>query len=54
MNNLGLGLIVAGGFLFGVGMSHIVPISSVVATVGIVLIALGLLAFFSVGKKRRA
>ncbi len=49
-----MGLIVAGGFLFGIGESHIVLLGSVIATVGIVMMALGLLAFFAIGKKKRA
>ncbi len=54
MNNLGLGLIVAGGFLFGIGESHVVLLGNVIAIVGIIMIALGLLAFFAIGRKKKA
>ena len=36
----------AGGFLFGVGMGHIVPFGDILATVGVILVAIGLAAFF--------
>lgn len=46
MGGLGIGLIIAGGFLFGVGMGHIVPFASTFTTVGVIIIALGLIALF--------
>ena len=57
MGNLGIGLIVAGGFLFGVGAGHIVPIAGIVSVIGIAMIAVGLLVLFAIGgrqKKRRS
>ena len=52
MSNLGIGLIVAGGFLFGVGAGHIVPIAGIVSFIGIAMIAIGLLVFFAIGGKQ--
>jgi hypothetical protein len=46
MEGLGIGLIVAGGFLFGVGIGHIVSFASIFATIGVIVIALGLVALF--------
>ena len=46
MESLGIGLVVAGGFLFGIGIGHIVPFASTFATVGVIVIALGLVALF--------
>lgn len=46
MESLGIGLIVAGGFLFGIGIGHIVPFASTFATVGVIMIALGLVTLF--------
>ncbi len=46
MNSISIGLIAAGGFLLGVGMGHIVLFSNILATVGVVIIALGLMGFF--------
>ncbi len=46
MEKLGIGLIVAGGFLFGIGSGHIVSFSNAFATVGVIIIALGLVALF--------
>ncbi len=52
MSNLGVGLIVAGGFLFGAGMGHIVPIAGIFATAGVIMIAIGLLALFAIGRRK--
>ena len=46
MESLGIGLIVAGGFLFGIGIGHIVSFASIFATIGVIVIALGLVALF--------
>ena len=46
MNGIGIGLIAAGGFLFGIGMGHVVLFGAMLATVGVIMIALGLVAFF--------
>ena len=47
MNNLGMGLIVSGEFLFGIGIGHIVPFSEAVSFLGIILIVFGLIALFT-------
>ena len=39
-------MIAAGGFLFGIGIGHIVPFASTFAIVGVIVIALGLVALF--------
>ncbi len=46
MQSLGMGLIVAGGFLFGMGIGHIILFASTFATVGVIMITLGLVALF--------
>ena len=46
MNGIDLSLIAAGCFLLGVGLGHIVPFVDILATVGVILIALGLVVFF--------
>ena len=46
MNGIGIGLIAAGGFLLGVGLGHIVLFGDILATVGVILIAIGLVVFF--------
>ncbi len=46
MNNLGIGLIAAGGFLYGVSMGQIVLFANILGTIGIVMIAVGLVALF--------
>ena len=46
MNSMSIGLIAAGGFLLGVGLGHIVIFGDILATVGVILIALGLVLFF--------
>ena len=46
MESLGIGLIVAGGFLFGIGIGHIVSFASIFTTIGVIVIALGLVALF--------
>ena len=53
MNGLGIGLIVAGGFLFGIGMSHTVPFAGMLSVAGVILIAAGLVAFFALGRKQK-
>ncbi len=52
MKNLGLGLIIGGGFLFGIGMGHIVLVSNIIATLGVLLIAAGLIALFACGNSK--
>jgi hypothetical protein len=54
MSNLGIGLVVAGGFLFGVGIGHIVLFSDILATFGAIMVAIGLLvSFIMMGRKVR-
>jgi hypothetical protein len=47
MNSLGIGPIAAGGFLFGVGLSGIVPFAGIISVAGIILIAVGLIVLFA-------
>ncbi len=47
MNNLGIGLIVGGGFLFGIGLGHIVPLAGALSFLGAILIAAGLVTLFT-------
>ena len=46
MKGLGIGLVAAGGFMFGIGIGHIVPFASAFTTIGVIAIALGLVALF--------
>jgi hypothetical protein len=47
MNNLGIGLIVGGGFLFGIGLGHIVPVAGAISILGAILITAGLIVLFT-------
>lgn len=46
MSGFGIGWIVAGGFLLGMSVSHIILFGSILATFGVIMIAIGLVKLF--------